>query len=397
MGWPPGSGARRPGPDRRPVPRRPKGHAVRILVLNWLDRQNPRAGGAELHLHEVFGRLARRGHEVTLLASGFEGASPRTTLDGIEVRRTGGRHTYSVAAPLYHRRRLSDRAFDVVVEDLNKVPLFTPFWIETPLLLLVHHLFGATAFRQATFPVAAATWLLERPLANVYRGTPTVAVSESTARDLGERGMDIDRIRVVHNGVDVDRYRPDPEVPPFPEPTLLYLGRLKRYKRIDLILRATAVLKEWDVACRLLVAGEGDERPRLEELVDRLGLSDRVRFLGWVPEERKLELFRRAWLHVLTSEKEGWGISNLEAGACATPTVASDSPGLRDSVVDRETGLLVPHGDVESLALAIRGLLVDDGRRRALGAGARSFAEDHSWDAAAERFETLLREARDAD
>lgn len=365
---------------------------MRILVLNWLDRENPRAGGAEIHLHEVFGRLARRGHDVTVLSSGFTGAPARASLDGMQVLRTGGRHTYGVAAPLYHRRHLRGEAFDVVVEDLNKVPVWSPCWVEVPVLLLVHHLFGETAFRQASFPVAAATWLLERPLPVAYRGVPTVAVSESTAKDLVDRGLDPASIRVIHNGIDVDRYRPTPGIPPFPRPTVLYLGRLKRYKRIDLVLRAMASLRDRGVACELLVAGRGDERPRLERLAGRLDLEDRVQFLGWVSEDRKLELLRRAWVHVLTSEKEGWGISNLEAGACGTPTVASDSPGLRDSVVDGRTGRLVPHGDDEALAGALETLLTDDSLREDLGAGARRFAEDHSWETAADRFEVRLRE-----
>ena len=79
-----------------------------------------------------------------------------------------------------------------------------------------------------------------------------------------------------------------------------------------------------------------------------------MRFLGFVSEAGKLALLRRAWALVFTSPKEGWGITNLEAAACGTPVIASDSPGLRESVRDGETGYLVPHGDVEALAAAMR-------------------------------------------
>ncbi|MFP3947857.1 MAG: glycosyltransferase family 4 protein [Longimicrobiales bacterium] len=375
---------------------------MRVLVLNWLDRENPQAGGAEIHLHETFGRLVERGHDVTLLCSGFGDAPSRTVLDGIEIHRTGGRHTFNVAAPLFYRQARADGGvtarpcfgpFDVVIEDLNKVPLFSPFWVEPPVVLLVHHLFGETAFHHASVPVAAATWLLERPIPRVYDDVPVVAVSESTAEDLVGRGLDAESIRVIHNGVDVERYAPGPDVRPFREPTLLYLGRLKRYKRVDLVLRAVTELRRRGVECTLLVAGQGDDGDRLESLAHRLELDDGVRFLGWVDEERKVELLQRAWIHVLTSEKEGWGISNLEAAAAGTATVASDSPGLRDSVVDGETGRLVPHGDVGALAGALETLLEDDEERDRLGRGARTFAERHSWDAAADRWEAYL-EAR---
>lgn len=362
--------------------------------MNWLDRENPRAGGAEIHLHEVFGRLAGRGHRVTLLCSGFRDGARRTVLDGIRVHRTGGRHTFGLTAPLYYRRVLGSDDFDVVVEDLNKVPVFAPFWVSAPVVLLVHHLFGPAAFQEASIPFAAATWLLERPVPLVFRDVPTVAVSESTARDLVERGISPERIEVIPNGIDPERYRPDPGVSEYPRPTVLYLGRLKRYKRVDLVLRAMALLRDRGVDCRLLVAGQGDHRQTLEALRTRLELEDRVDFLGYVSEERKIELLRRSWVHALTSTKEGWGISNLEAAACATPTVASDTPGLRDSVRDGETGYLVPHGDVDALADRLGHVLRNEDARKELGRGARRFAEGFSWESIAARWEAFLESGR---
>lgn len=358
--------------------------------MNWQDRQNPQAGGAEIHLHEVFGRLVARGHQVTLLASGFDSAPPDVQLDGMDVHRTGGRHTFAVRAPLSYRRHLADRSFDLVIEDLNKVPVFAPLWAHQPVVLLVHHLFGRTAFQEAGIPLAAATWALERPLPLLYRGTEVQAVSESTAQDLVARGFDRDRIAVIENGVDIDFYTPAPELPRFDEPTVLYLGRLKRYKRVDLIVRAVARLRDEGVPARLVIAGRGDAEAEIAELCRTLRLEDRVELAGFVSEERKRELFRRAWLHALTSPKEGWGISNLEAAACGTATLASDSPGLRDSVRDGVTGYLVPHGDIDALAARMRSILLDPPLRDRLGARARAFAEQFSWDRSADKTEAHL-------
>lgn len=360
--------------------------------MNWQDRQNPQAGGAEIHLHELFGRLARRGHAVTLLVSRWRAAPPRAQLDGMEIHRCGSRNTYSVAAPIYYRRHLADRHFDLVIEDLNKVPLFTPLWLRRPLVLLVHHLFGTTAFQEASFPFAAATWLLEQPLGAVYRGTPIEAVSESTALDLTARGLARERIAVIPNGVDLSFYHPDAAEPRFEEPTVLYLGRLKRYKRVDLIMLAASRLVAEGVRHRFLIAGKGDAAGELRRLRDRLGLQEVVNFLGYVDETEKRRLFRGAWVHALTSPKEGWGISNVEAAACGTATVASDSPGLRDSVIDDETGYLVRHGDVPALARQLRRILEDPTLRERLGVGARRFALGLGWDAAADRTERHLTE-----
>lgn len=361
---------------------------MRLLVVNWQDRLNPQAGGAETHLHEIFGRLARRGHDVTLLVAGWDGAPVRDRVDGMEVHRTGGRYTFNIAAPVYYRRRLSKDPFDVMVEDLNKVPLFSPLWASHPLALLAHHLFGVTAFQEASLPLATATWLMERPLGRTYRRVPSMAVSRSTALDLRERGLPESSITVIPNGVDLDRCSPGAE--PFEGPTILYLGRLKRYKRIDLPIRAVAALRAEGSAVRLVVAGTGDHGDALRALVDELDVAEGVEFRGYVSEEEKLELFRRAWVHVLTSPKEGWGITNLEAAACGTPTVASDSPGLRDSVVDGETGFLVPHGDVGALAERIQRILGDEALRARMGSAARTFAERFSWDRAATDTEEFL-------
>lgn len=364
--------------------------SMRVLVLNWLDRENPRAGGAETHLHEIFGRLASRGHEVTALVSGWSGCAPRTTLDGIDVHRSGRRNTFSLTAPMYFRRHLRAVPFDVVVEDLNKVPLFSPWWTRSPVVLLTHHLFGGTAFQAGPVPVAAATVLLERPIPWVYRRTPAIAVSESTKQDMIRRGLHADLITVIPNGIDVDYFTPEPGTRA-ERPTLVFLGRLKRYKRVDLVVDAVRRLVDDGLDVELLIAGEGDQESALTRRVSRLGLGDRVSMLGFVDEARKRDLLRRGWLHVLTSSKEGWGIANLEAAACGTPSVVSDAPGLRESVQDGRTGLLVPHGDVAALAKAIGRLLREADLRERMGRQARAFAEGFSWQASADAFEAYLR------
>ena len=365
---------------------------LNILVVNWLDRLNPQAGGAETHLHETFGRLAGWGHQVTLLASGFPGCAPRESLDGMEVRRVGGRLTFGLYVPFAVKTLVRTHPFDIQVEDLNKVPVFLPAWSDLPAVLLVHHLFGTTAFQEASIPMAAMTWLMERPIPRAFRGVPVLAVSESTAADLRARGLSESPMEVVPNGVDLQRFAPDPDSSRFPDPTILYLGRLKRYKRVDLIIRAVATLKSEGYPVRLLIGGKGDQERPLRRLAQELDVGDLVRFLGYVTEEEKVRTFQRAWVHVLTSPKEGWGISILEAAACGTPTIASASPGLRDAVQDRVTGMLVPHGDVEALASNLRGLLSSNRRRKEMGAAAFEFAQQFTWDASARRLEAFLED-----
>lgn len=369
---------------------------LRILVVNWQDRKNPQAGGAEVHLHEIFSRLAAAGHRVRLLVSGWKGAPVRERVDGLDVHRTGSRHTFPACAARAYRRRFPGEPFDVVVEDINKLPLYTPRWASPPVVALVPHLFGATAFREASPPVAALVWAAERGMPRAYRDTPVQAISEGTARDLVRRGFDRRRIEVIRPGVDHDVYRPDPSVEPYSEPTAVYVGRLKRYKGLDVALRALERLSEAGLALRLLVAGRGDDEARLRRVARRRGVADRVKFLGYVPEARKVELLRRAWVHIYPSPKEGWGMTNVEAAACGTPSIASRSPGLRESVADGESGYLVPHGEPSAWAECLGRVCRSPALRRRLSEGALRHAARFSWEEAAGRTERSLRRAAGA-
>ena len=354
---------------------------MNILLVNWQDRDNPQAGGAEIQLHELFGRVAALGHRVTLLCSGWPGCAPRAALDGIEVHRVGTRYTFPFVARGYYERVLRARAHDVLLEDINKVPLWTPRWGARRVVALVPHLFGGTAFRELPAPVAALVWLAERPLPRAYRGVSFEAVSESTADDLAERGVPRGDIRVIYNGVDSGFYTPA-DGARAPVPHFAYLGRLKRYKGVDLVIRAFARLGRPEAV--LEIAGKGDHEPALRRLAASLDLGERVRFLGFISEDEKLALLRRSWALALASPKEGWGITNLEAAACGTPVVASNSPGIRESVRDGETGLLVPHGDVAALAAAMERLAGDRALVEQFGRQGRAFAETFTWERAAE-------------
>jgi glycosyltransferase involved in cell wall biosynthesis len=365
---------------------------MNILLVNWQDLENPHAGGAEIHLFEIFGRLAQAGHRVRMVCSGWEGSTTSATIRGIEVHRRGGRHSFALVGRGAVRRAIAEERPEVVVEDINKLPLFLASVTELPFCVLVPHLFGETAFQEAPWPMAAAVWLAERPLPRAYGRAGFHAISESTRDDLIARGVAADRIRVIHPGVDGERFRPSAAEPRSPEPRFLYVGRLKRYKGIDLAIRALAVARRSRDDLRLDIAGSGDYRPALERLAAELEQSDAVTFHGFVSEERKLSLLRATWANLFPSPKEGWGITVVEAAACATPSLASDSPGLRDSVRHMETGYLVPHGEVDALAARMLELAGNPALVARLGAAARQFAERLTWERAAAETERHLQD-----
>jgi glycosyltransferase involved in cell wall biosynthesis len=365
----------------------------RVLLVNWNDRTNPHAGGAEIHLHEAFGRLASRGHHVTLLCSGYPGAPTEETLDGIRIRRVGGRYTFNFVVARAVRDLFRREEFDVVVEALNKIPLYTPLFSPVPVLGIGHHLFGGTIFREVPPPLSLYVYLSELAVPWVYRRVPMEVISESTREDFVTRGLSPNRVRVVYVGVDRDRYRVKESTPKEVSPTLLALGRIRRYKRLDLVVDAVAELaRSHHPDLTLTVAGSGNYLESLEEHARRSGASRFVRFIGRVSEEEKVELYRRSWALVMTSPKEGWGLTCLEAQACGTPVIASDAPGLREAVRHEESGILVRHADRAALRDAMDRLVRDRPLRERLGAGALRFAAGFSWAKAADETLELIEE-----
>ncbi|MFN2433252.1 MAG: glycosyltransferase family 4 protein [Gemmatimonadota bacterium] len=355
---------------------------MRVLIVNWHDWTHPHAGGAEFHLRELVAQWSAWGHEVTLLVAGERGKPGEEALEGARVLRAGSRKTFNWVLPAAYRR-LREEPFDLVIEDLNKIPLYLPLFARRPVLALVHHLFGATAFVETNAAVAGYVWLGERGLAAAYRDVPFVAVSNSTREDLIDRGIPPENVEVAHQGI---RFPPAGlAVPRSLHPQFVHLGRLKRYKQVELALRAFARVLPAVPRARLAIAGSGDYTAELVREAGRLGLGDRVTFHGWMDEAEKWRLMAESWGFLYTSPKEGWGLGSVEAQAAGVPVVVSDSPGLRETLVPGRTGFLVPHGDVDALAERLRALASDPLLVERMGAEGRAHAAQFSWERAAQR------------
>lgn len=363
---------------------------MRILALNWRDPKNPETGGAEIHLHEILRRTAAEGHEVTQISQAVTGLPHEEMMDGVRILRHGRRNTFNLTLKKFALSLDIASSFDLVIEDLCKIPFYSPRWSPVPVLTIVPHLFGTTAYREVALPLAFYVNFMESFIPRIYRKCPFVAISESTRTDLVRRGIPAERISVIPCGIDTDSYcpgKPDPE-----QGTFLYVGRLKKYKGVQLILAALAVLRDAGKNYRLVVLGSGDYEEELKKTASRLNLGQSVTFEGFVSQERKLHRLRSAWAAVFASEKEGWGLTVIEANACGTPVIASDSDGLRDSVRDGITGILVPHGNVEDLAAEMDRLGGDPVLRSVLGKNGREWAAGFNWDATSDRMISVMED-----
>jgi glycosyltransferase involved in cell wall biosynthesis len=366
---------------------------MKILVINWQDIKNPLAGGAEVHLHEVFSRIAHRGHDVTLFCSSFAGAHRTERLDGITVIREGGRLFFNFRFFLAYFTGLRNGQWHIVVDDMNKIPFFTPLFVRQPLYGVVHHLFGRSIFREVNFLLASYVFLMESIAVGVYRRrrVPFIVGSPSTQNELLRRGFPQADIFLIPYGVDHHVHRPT-GVSKSPGPLIGYFGRLKKYKSVDHLLKALPRVLQDVPDLKVLIVGEGDDRPRLETLARDLGIGAALEFTGFVTESKKIELLQTMWCKVTTSSKEGWGLTVIEANACGTPVLASDVPGLRDAVRDGETGLLYAYGDIGDLADKILLFLNDQTLRERLTVNALRWASNFSWDSAAQQTLQLLEQ-----
>ena len=355
------------------------GGVPHLLAVNFRDPAHPEAGGAELHLEEILLEACRRGFRVTWLASGFPGGAAEDTHRGMRIVRRGRWWNFNVVVPGVLRREFLDPEPDLVVEDINKVPCFTPLATRADVGVIVPHLFGATAFHEASWPIALYVQLLERLIPRVYRRCRVVAISESTRDDLIRRGVPASGITVVHCGIDHDAYRPGEFDGKAARPTVVYVGRLRRYKGVDWVIRTFPRVRSRVPDARLVVIGDGPDRARLERMLRGSGAEGAVEFLGFLPRAEKARRIREGWIVVQPSPKEGWGLTVIEAGASGTAVVAADSPGLRDSVRRDETGLLVPYGDDGAMAEALVRVLTDAALRRRLGRAGIDWASRFRW------------------
>ena len=342
-------------------------------------------GGAEVFTREITARWVKAGHEVTLFTSEFPGSKPEEFLDGVRVVRAGGKYSVYGKAKRYYEKCFSKENYDVVIDEVNTVPFFTPKFVNNGerVVALIHQLAREYWFYEMPFPVSYVGYHFfeERWLKN-YVGIPTIAVSESTRQDLLDLGFK--RVFVVPEGLN---FTPLSVVPDkAPKPIVVFAGRLKRAKRPDHAVKAFKIVKTRIPEAELWIVGDGPFKEDLEKIA-----GEGVRFFGKLNNVERRDLIRDVCVLVNPSVREGWGLNVIEANALGVPCVAYDVAGLRDSVKGGVTGLLVESGNVEALAEALIRVLQDDELRRSLSENGLKFAKEFNWDKTAEEFMTIVK------
>jgi glycosyltransferase involved in cell wall biosynthesis len=375
---------------------------LNILFLCWRDIRNPRAGGAEVFIHEVGKRLVEEGHEVTLFAADFDHARPEETIDGVRIVRRGAQATVHWRFYKWWRSEGQRRGYDLVVDVVNTIPFFTPLFIRggSPRrVALFFQLCRQIWWYESKFPFNVVGYLLEPLYVRIYRRTRVITISESSKKDLRRNGISSKLVDICPIGTDVKPL--DDLEPKSPGLNVIFVGRLTASKRPDHVMRAFAELHRQRADARLWIVGDG--RPRYEQnlkmLLHELRLEGCVEFKGHVSDEEKLQLMRDAHVIAVTSVKEGWGLIVTEAAALGTPAVVYDIDGLRDSVRSGETGVVCRRNTPEELAARVLDLVRDQELYERLRHNGLVWSREFTWERTAEVFKKLagISQARTPD
>ena len=359
---------------------------LRVLWFNWRDIKNPDSGGAEVLTHEIATRLVKNGvYDITLFAAWFPGSLHSEIIDGIKIVREGGIYSVYEKAKKFYKENKD--GFDIVIDEINGKPFLTPKFVklEKPIIALIHSISSEQFLYELPFPANYLCYhYFEKKWLSYYKNTATVTVSHSSKRDLEQLGFK--RISIIPEGLSII---PLSEIPPKENmPTIVFIGRLKKHKLPHHAILAYHLIKKQVPNARLWVIGDGYMRKELQEKYDGNGIS----FYGRVNSKIKSELLSKAHITLVPATREGWGLVVTESNAVGTPVVAYNVPGLRDSVKDGETGVLVRENSPESLASSAINLLEDRSLLEQYSLHALSFSKQFSWDTTAEVFDKVIRE-----
>jgi glycosyltransferase involved in cell wall biosynthesis len=348
-------------------------------MFMWRDMKNPTAGGAGRTTHELCTRWAKKGHKVTIFTSAFTGCAHYEKVDGYEVVRKGSLLTHYYHAYKYYKNHCRGQ-YDVVIDQINTIPYFTPFYTkDARIMVFIHQLCREIWFYEKRFPLSLLGYLAEPLYLRLYKKYPAVTVSESTRNDLLDLGFT--NVAISYNAA--SPIASGQQKPKESDPTVIFVGRLKKAKRPHHVLKAISILKRDIPNIRLWLVGDGDFKKTLTKLTVKYKIEKDVTFLGWLSMADKTDLMQRAHCICVPSVREGWGLIVTEANLLGTPAIVYDVHGLRDSVTPGVNGLVTEENTPRSLATTIQSFFNDKRRMNELSISARQHASTYSWDTSA--------------
>jgi len=364
----------------------------------------PESGGIGYYVYNLSRKLLERGNEVTVLTRGSATKTTKEAVDGIEVFKVSFFPLYPLH--MWIHGIFVNTLFKSLEGALTLVHLHTPISppVKTslPIITTVHTCMKFDArYHEILDPLSLAEKVQSMVASphtesKIFRISKSITtVSLSVAKELKQYGLDSDRITVVGNGVDEKLFSPSRNRKPVEE-YVLYTGVLRARKGLFDLIECAKHVCETHPYTRFLICGNGPFFPRLQEKVLKMGLQERILFLGHVTREKLVHLYQNATIHVVPSHYEGLPTVLLEAMSCGIPVVATNVGGNGEVISSGVNGLLVPPKSPEIMAKAISRLLDDRALRERIGRAARKTIEEHyTWDKIVENvmkcYENTLR------
>jgi glycosyltransferase involved in cell wall biosynthesis len=380
---------------------------MRVLLLNY--EFPPVGGGAGYATANIASCLVNMGIEAEVLTSRINGEADGDLVDGVPVHRVHswrnavhdcglrGAYTYVLAAALKRRQLHAERKYDLehyfFSMPTGLLTLVPTFETPTPYIVSLRgsDVPGYDPFNRKVERIHAMLKPITRRIWK--RARKVIALSDALARTARRTAPEVD-IQVIPNGIDTDQFSPPERRNPNSNTRLITVARLLERKGIHTILEACA--NPTVLPIELQIIGTGPYEGELRELVDNLGLGDRVKFLGYVPNEELPRYYRRSDIFVLPSATESFGLVFAEAMSCGLPIVASNVGGIPETVRDGIDGLLCAPNDPVALRENIVQLMSSAGAREDISHSQRQrILKHYPWEHIAARYAAVYRSALD--
>lgn len=350
---------------------------MNILILNWRDPKNPLAGGAEKMLleHALFWR--KKGANITWVSSCFKASRKQESISNIKIERFGSHYSTHLIFLAYAVLG-KYKEFDIIIDCFHFIPFFSPLiFNRKKIISVIHEVAGKVWFDNLIFLVAMLGYLIEPFFFYLYKNISFITVSNSTKSELIKFGIKPKKIYVIHNGINLPKKLPTNKKTSYP--SLLFLNRIAKDKGIyDTFISFRLVLKSYPETL-FVIAGREENKYMMENVMKELKFTKNVEYKGFVSEKEKWKLLKQSWMLIHPSKKEGWGMTVLEANTVGTPVIGYNIEGLKDSIKNNETGLVVD-SNPNSLSTGIKKLISNKKEFNKLSKNAEKWAKLFSWE-----------------
>lgn len=356
---------------------------MKLLWLAHRDPLNPKAGGAERTIAEIGSRLSNKGYEVTVLSAGRKDSKDYDLLRGFEIIRFGNSLSLHVYVPIYIMKYRPD----IIVNDLgHAVPWLSSIFLRKSAIVFFRHLHARSLPGQVNRLLALLITAVEKIYFILYHDCSFITESTTSVADLKRLGIESSKIIKISPGVDLSLYKESEKTK---EPTLVYFGGMRKYKRPVEVVKIFEEIKKEIPTANLKLIGSGPELANVKGMVDSNDFRGSVNFTGRIPDEQLSSIVSSSWVNLHTSQTEGWGYSILEASASGTPTVGYSVPGVVDAIEDGLNGFKVCDNDDDAFVDAVLRILKTP---QSLWESSRKVAEKYSWDDTAKKWDEAIRE-----